>query len=78
MINQLVFCLEHIAKTLCLRQYTCLAFFYVHPLDTLENITQDTHYTCTKSVNYPLEIAYVTVYLLYIKREKNGDETSGF
>jgi hypothetical protein len=28
--NQLVSCLEHRAKTLCLRQDTCLEFFYIH------------------------------------------------
>jgi hypothetical protein len=33
MTNQLVSCLEHRAKTLCLRQDTCLEFFYVHPLE---------------------------------------------
>jgi hypothetical protein len=29
--NQLVFCLEYRAKTLCLRQDTCLEFFYIQP-----------------------------------------------
>jgi hypothetical protein len=29
--NQIVSCLEYRAKTLCLRQDTCLEIFYIHP-----------------------------------------------
>jgi hypothetical protein len=31
MTNQIVSCLEYRAKTLCLRQDTCLEIFYIHP-----------------------------------------------